>query len=61
MDHRWRISHEQCPEVEFFENDFINGALDGGESEQGFGKKEGGLGGADVEEVAEYVGPDRRL
>ena len=51
------VGHVEGLEVEVFEDDFVGGALDGRESEEGFGQEEGGVRRGDAEECGEEVGP----
>lgn len=37
MNKGGRVGHVQGPEVEVFEDEFVEGTLNGGESEEGFG------------------------
>lgn len=51
------VGHVEGLEVEVFEDEFVGGALDGRESEEGFGQEEGGVRRGDAEECGEEVGP----
>lgn len=61
VDERRRVGDEEGSEIEVLEDDLVDGALDGGEGEEGLGQEEGGAGRVDFEEVREEVGPQRRL
>lgn len=59
MHKRRRVGHEKGLEIELFEDDFVDGALNGGECEEGLGEENGGVGGMDFEEGGEEMGPYR--
>ena len=55
------MGHVQGPEVELLEDNLVDGALDGGEREEGFREEERGLRGRYAEDGGEKVRPDFSL
>lgn len=55
------VSDVEGGEVEIFEDEFVEGVLDGREREEGFREEEGRLGRVYAEDGGEEVGPDFAL
>ena len=61
MDERGGVGNVEGPEVEVFEDELVEGALDGGQGEQGLRQEEGRLGWVYAKDGREQVRPDFAL